>query len=87
MGDVPLFAMAPKDFSSRLEMPAAILAGIGLILRISSPVALALSSQCLAAERIFLATLSFTARLATRSSAPIISVVSEKNAVPPTRIS
>lgn len=53
MGDVPLFAMAPKDFSSKLEMPAAILAGIGLILRISSPVALALSSQCLAAERIF----------------------------------
>lgn len=56
MGVEPDLAIAPSDFSSSVEIPPAILAGIGFIVRISSPVAFARASDSAATARMFAAT-------------------------------
>ncbi len=80
-------AKAPKDFSSMVVRPPAMLPRVGCEPLISSPVALILASIRSTICSSFLATSLLAARLASRWVAPITSVVSEKMAVPPSAIS
>src|SRR5690606_81326 len=87
IGVVPPLLIQPRDFSSIVVSPPAILPGLGLPPRISSPMRVTSASKAatISYNRCFVG--SSTARCASTCSAPIISVVSPITALPPLAIS
>src|SRR4051794_22088575 len=81
---LPAFAIAPSDFSRMVVSPPALLPGDGLAL-ISSPCLWVYSSHHRIRSTSFSPTSRLTARRVKRCSAPYVSVVSARIAVPPLR--
>ena len=83
IGRVPPLAMAPSDFSSSVVRPPSMLSGVGFVPRMSTPLRFASSSNHRTISKIFRASSGFSARAASRCSAPMNSAGSDRMTVPP----